>query len=282
MTPFQHAMATANVPTRSRIQRIACALMHHVNERPGPKALQSLYHRSFGQWWIHMCTRNLLRVEGLEHVRHLAPDRGVLLTANHRSFFDQYVLSSILLRNTDWVRELYFPVRSGFFYETWPGIAVNLLIGGGAMYPPIYRDPSLSRENRASLEAIERWLGRRGTIVGMHPEGTRGKGPDPYELLPAQPGVGQVALRSDATVLPAWINGLSNDVVTQIAANFRRRGEPIVVVFGPPVPLEDLKQQNLRLAIYKRAADRIADHIRALGEQERRLRAVLPAVRSAS
>ena len=33
-----------------------------------------------------------------------------------------------------------------------------------------------------------------GTVMGLHPEGTRGKGADPYTFLPAQPGVGRIAL----------------------------------------------------------------------------------------
>ena len=54
----------------------------------------------------------------------------------------------------------------------------------------------------------------------MHPEGTRGKGPDPYELLPAQPGVGKLALVGKPVVIPAFILGLGNDIVEDVRLNF--------------------------------------------------------------
>mgnify|MGYP001480307136 CR=1 FL=1 len=43
-----------------------------------------------------------------------------------------------------------------------------------------------------------------GTVVGLHPEGTRGKGPDPYTFLPAQPGVGKLALVAEIPRTAMW------------------------------------------------------------------------------
>lgn len=247
-----------------------------MNERPGPKALQVAFHRHFGRVWMGACLSNLLRVDGLEKVKALDPPRGVLLCSNHRSFFDQYVISYVLVEHVPWVRRLYFPVRSNFFYESWTGVAINFLVGGYAMYPPIFRDAARSDLNKFALEKAAEFLREKGSVVGIHPEGTRGKGPDPYELLRAQPGVGQVAIRARPTILPVWINGLSNDFLEQVASNFRRgerRGAPVIVVFGDPVDLGPLYDENPRPAVYKRAADRILEDIRRLGEREREIRA---------
>jgi 1-acyl-sn-glycerol-3-phosphate acyltransferase len=246
------------------------------NEHPRGKALQQAYYHSFSKHWVNLCTRNLLHLHGMERIQGLVPDRGVLVCANHRSFFDQYMVVLALLQHTDLVHELYFPIRSNFFYETWSGVLVNALIGGMAMYPPIFRDPAKAEHNREGLDKIAGWLTRPGVVVGMHPEGTRGKGPDPYELLPAQPGVGQVIMRSHPVVLPIFINGLSNDFVGQIASNFRtgeRRGTPIHIVFGAPVDFGDLLAGRARPAQYKRVADHVAETIRKLGQEERVLRA---------
>ena len=267
-------------PRLTRFERLAVGIGAFLNERPGPKALQSLFHRHFGMRWVGYCTGNLLHVEGLDIVRRLAPPRGVLMCANHRSFFDQYAISCLVAREAHetWARNISFPVRSGFFYESWAGVAVNLVIAGGAMYPPIFRDPARADLNKRSLERVAELLQAPGTVVGLHPEGTRGKGPDPYQLLPAQPGVGMVALRSRATILPVWVNGLGNDFLAQIASNFRtgeRRGQPIIVVIGEPVDLGPLAEGNPRPALYKRVADRILDEIRRLGERERAIRASL-------
>ena len=56
----------------------------------------------------------------------------------------------------------------------------------------------------------------------MHPEGTRGKGPDPYEFLPAQPGVGKLALVAQPIVIPAFILGLGNNIVEDIRSTSRK------------------------------------------------------------
>jgi 1-acyl-sn-glycerol-3-phosphate acyltransferase len=165
-------------------------------------------------------------------------------------------------------------VRSNYFYEEWSGLLVNGLIGGFVMYPPIYRDAARSTENKLSIEKLAEVLHRPGTIVGMHPEGTRGKGPDPYQLLPAQPGVGQIIMRARPIVLPAFIHGLGNDVTREVRDNYRSPpANPIHVVFGDPVELGALLEGSPRPAQYKRVADRVLAAIAALGEEERRLRA---------
>lgn len=246
-----------------------------MNEHARGKAIQQVYFHEVGMRWVNFCTKNLLHVHGVERIQGLAPDRGLLLCANHRSFFDQYMIVLALLQHTELVRELYFPVRSNFFYETWSGVFVNALIGGMAMYPPIFRDPGKAEHNREALDKLAGWLARPGVVVGMHPEGTRGKGPDPYELLPAQPGVGQVILRSKPIVVPIFINGLLNDFLTQITSNFRtgeKRGTPIHIVFGRPIDFGDLLEGRARPALYKRVADYVAGEIRKLGQEERALR----------
>lgn len=261
----------------SPFERIALGLGRFMNESERVKALQYAYLANFGVAWVSRCTSNLLHVDGLERVRRLDPPGGVLMVANHRSFFDSYIISLVLLSHRiPWARHLYFPVRSNFFYESATGVAINLLIGGGTMYPPIFRDRSKAALNKLALEGLIAKLRHKGTVVGMHPEGTRGKGPDPYELLPAQPGIGEVILKARPTILPVFVNGLSNSFVGQIVSNFRsgdKRGQPIWVVFGDPVDLGDLARGNLRPALYKRVADHVLDEVRRLGARERELRA---------
>lgn len=263
-------------PVLSIRERIAMKVGVFVNERPFPKSAQAAFHRAVGRVWIRECIKNLLHVEGLEALRSLAPEKGVLLAANHRSFFDQYVISTLLLdRKIPWVRRIYFPVRANFFYDSFSGILVNLLIGGGAMYPPIYRDRSHASVNRDSLKVLARVLQTAGNVVGVHPEGTRGKGPDPYTLLPAQPGIGQIAVQSGTTIVPCWINGLSNDIVGQIRSNFRKpekRGAPVILVFGPPVDISPFLGRKPGPAQYKRVSDHILSEIAKLGAREREWR----------
>jgi 1-acyl-sn-glycerol-3-phosphate acyltransferase len=262
----EHYLQAAGLsPTERRI----AGLCEYINERGRPKRMQSQFLREVGRRWVTFCTSNLVNVRGMEHAQHLNPTGGVLLCSNHRSFFDMYVITAMLFHHrVPWLRDLYCPVRSEFFYERWTGLAVNLLMGGGCMYPPIFRDRARAEVNKMSVARITELLHQPGVVIGMHPEGTRGKGPDPYELLRAQPGVGQMALQGDAPVMPVWINGLTNDFPKQIMSNFRTgdgRGQDIDVVFGPPVDLSDLRKEKPRVVLYKKAADRILEHILELG-----------------
>jgi len=254
------------------VERTALALCTYVNRNAGAKALQTAFHRQVGNRWIQGAIGRRLRFIGLEGAIALEPDRGVLLCANHRSFFDQYVLMSILYDRASWPKRCFFPVRSNFFYEAWSGIAVNGIIGGFVMWPPIFRDVSRSEENKHAIDEICELIQEPGTVVGMHPEGTRGKGPDPYELLPAQPGVGQVVMRARPIVLPAFINGLGNNILSELTSRWNSKAGPINCVFGAPVDFGDLLEGKPRPAQYKRVADRIAAEIKKLGEIERKAR----------
>ncbi len=261
-----------------RFEEKTLRLLKYVNENPRARALQEKFHHAVGTRWVSLCIDNLLHVEGLQSVAALDPPGGVILCANHRSFFDGYIISCTLFKNTPWCQRVRFPVRANFFYESLTGVAINMIVGGGSMYPPIFRDPKKAAFNKSAMDWLTDSLQERGTLVGMHPEGTRGKGPDPYELLPAQPGVGQVIARSGAMVLPVFINGLTNSFIEQVSGNYRggaHRGEPVVVVFGDPVDLSSFAGQNPRPALYKRIADHVLNDIRKLGERERVVRAEL-------
>lgn len=268
-------------PTRlSTVERVALAVCRFANETPVGKRAQALHHRYLGNPFVRAAVRPRVQLHGLEHVTGLTPDRGVLLCSNHRSFFDQYVLMSVLYDVAEWPRRVYFPVRANFFYEQWLGLVINGLIGGFVMYPPIFRDATRADENKISLDRLTELLGNPGVIVGMHPEGTRGKGPDPYQLLPAQPGVGQIIMRGRPIVLPAFINGMSNSVAHEFRTTYSPRRQtrqtaPIHIVFGPPVELGGLLAGKPRPAQYKRVADKVLAEIAALGARERELRSRL-------
>jgi 1-acyl-sn-glycerol-3-phosphate acyltransferase len=260
----------------SRFEKLAIELGRLTNETSTGKKVQDAFLRRISYVWIRACLSHRMFADGLEKVLAMNPDRGVLFATNHRSFFDQYaVLLALWMGQTPWMKRLYFPVRSNFFYERPLGLLVNYLVGAGAMYPPIFRQAERTRLNKEALERIMSFLQEPGSLVGVHPEGTRGKGPDPYEMLPAQPGIGQIALQSKPIVLPVFINGLSNDIVKDVRANYEpdiRRIRPCICVFGEPVEYDDLKAQKPRPALYKRTADRFRDAIIALMPREREIR----------
>jgi 1-acyl-sn-glycerol-3-phosphate acyltransferase len=274
--------APEDVPL-NRIERFALRFAELANEDPRGKWLQTQFLRGVSYVWVRAGIAHRILVEGLDDIIALRPETGVMLVSNHRSFFDQYaMLLACYMGPVPWSKRLFFPVRSNFFYDQPLGIVVNAAVAGGAMYPPIYRQSDRRALNDDALARMAGLVRQRGNVLGMHPEGTRGKGPDPYKFLPAQPGVGKLALIAQPVVVPAFILGLGNNIVDDIRVNFTRharRERAIVTVFGPPVDYRDLCAEKPRPTLYKKCADRFMTEVGKLGARERELRADLAAGR---
>jgi len=242
---------------------------------PGPldRAVR-LAQRYIGSNWIEHCTRNIRHVHGLDRLPTWDPNKSYLVVANHRSFFDLYVVTGYLV-NRDMPHRLVFPVRSQFFYDKRIGLFVNGVMSFFAMYPPVFRERHRAALNLASLDETVRLLKRPGTFVGLHPEGTRNQTDDPYTLLPAQTGVGRIIQAAKVSVLPVFVNGLGNDLPKQVAGNFTRKGTPIVVVFGKPIDFGDMLNQPSSPRAHRRISEYTLEQIRLLGEEERAIRARL-------
>lgn len=260
----------------SRIERLALRFAEATNIDPRGKWLQTQFLRGISYPWVRACLANRMFVDGLAPLMTLQPERGVMLVSNHRSFFDQYaMLLACYTGPVHWSKRLFFPVRSNFFYDHPLGIVVNAAIAGGAMYPPVYRQAERRVLNDEALDKMVEILQQPGNVLGMHPEGTRGKGPDPYKFLPAQPGVGKLALVAKPTVIPVFIHGLGNNIVEDVAQNFgknAKRDNAVVAVFGPPVDFADLAAEKPRPTLYKKCGDRFMAEVAKLAVKEKEIR----------
>ncbi len=260
----------------TRIERLALRIAEFSNEDPRGKWMQSQFLRGISYTWVRASIANRMFVEGVEDLMKLEPPAGVMLVSNHRSFFDQYaMLLGVFMGPVPWSKHLFFPVRSNFFYDQPLGILVNAAVAGGAMYPPIFRQTERRARNDEALGKMVELLAAKGNILGMHPEGTRGKGPDPYQFLPAQPGVGKVALLGKPTVIPTFTHGLGNNILQDIAWNFTKdakRDHAVVTVFGPPVDYADLLAEKPRPTLYKKCADRFMAEVKKLTVREKEIR----------
>jgi 1-acyl-sn-glycerol-3-phosphate acyltransferase len=263
----------------SRIERFAVRFAELANENPRGKWLQTQFLRGVSYVWVRAGIARRMLVEGIDDLLRLRPTTGVMLVSNHRSFFDQYaMLLACYMGPAPWAKRLFFPVRSNFFYDQPLGIVVNAVVAAGAMYPPIFRQSERRALNDDALDRMVELVRRPGNVVGMHPEGTRGKGPDPYTFLPAQPGVGKLALTAQPVVIPAFIHGLGNSVLDDIRANFgkdARGARAIIVVFGAPIDYSDLCAEKPRPALYKKCADRLMLEVGKLATREKALRVEL-------
>jgi 1-acyl-sn-glycerol-3-phosphate acyltransferase len=228
----------------------------------------------FGAGWIHLSTYNLMQVYGLENIEAVSRDRPILLVANHRSFFDMYVVSTTLFRHTSWRKQLFFPVRGRFFYDSLLGMFVNLVMGWWSMYPPFFASgekPLLEKRafDKYSFRLLTELCRKgAGNVIGFHPEGTRNRGADPYSFLPAQPGVGKLIKDAAPQVIPVFVAGLGNDLSKQVLGNWRG-GEKIRIHFGSQLDLSEFLGKRDHVRTYKEISDFVMRKIAELGEQDR-------------
>jgi 1-acyl-sn-glycerol-3-phosphate acyltransferase len=259
------------VPPLSRFERAQIALVR-ASLRPGPvDAAIRLLQRSVGQWWIRAVVGRLLEVHGVDRLPPWDPGGSVVLVSNHRSFFDLYVTTAVLV-SRGLPHRILFPVRSAFFYDHPLGPFVNGAMSFFAMYPPIFRERKRASLNLASLDEAAALLRRGGFFVGLHPEGTRKTDDDPYTFLPAQSGVGRVIHKARVPVIPVFVNGLGNDLPRQVAGGLTGSGRPIHMVFGAPIDLRALMQAPGGPRAYRRIAERCIEAIGELGREERAYR----------
>lgn len=232
--------------------------------------------RIIGAGWVDYCTRNLRVVRGLERLPPTSSNESLIVVSNHRSFFDMFVVNTILFR-AGFSQRMLFPVRSNFFYDHPLGFLVNGIMSFWSMYPPVFRDRKRAALNHVAFGELAQALRQEGRSAGIHPEGRRKIDDDPYTFLPAQSGVGRLIHSAHVKVLPVFINGLGNDLKKQVAGNFNGRGRKVVVVFGAPIDFGELLEAPPTAKTYRAIADRTLEAIGALGAEEREIRAGLEA-----
>ncbi len=182
-----------------------------------------------------------LDILGLEHVPAAGP---VVIAANHHNYLDGVVLGVAI------PRPIAFLVMPRVYRAT-------------RLHPPFHRRVGSIALNveRSDPGAIKRALRALsdGRIVGIFPEGPFSRD---GRLVPGQPGVGLIALRSGAPVIPAAIHG------TYEALAGRRfylpRRHPLSVRLGPPLSFGLPRRHSLDRAERDDAARRIMDAIAGL------------------
>lgn len=198
------------------------------------KALSRVVCRVFGRW----------AVIG----RHNIPRRGgVLICANHVSYIDPPALGAAA------TRQVHFMAKIELFQTP----VLGPLIARVGSFPVKQRTADRAALRKA-LELLE-----AGRVVAVFPEGTRN--PDPSRLMPAELGVGMIALKSRVPVIPAAL--VNTQKLLPPHAKFFRFCR-VKVVFGEPVPLEDLYEDGGREAI-EEAGRRVMSAIGSLLEAHR-------------
>ena len=224
-----------------------------------------------GITWLAVKRR--IQPSGLEHVRSLDWERGVCLVANHRTFYDFFTICCQLEQEPCFPTErIMFPVRANFFYDHPAGSLVNMLMSGMAMFPPIVRDRKRRKWNDYALARCVSELEQNSAVVGIHPEGRRSNGEDPYEVGKGHVGVAVVALEAQsAQVVPVFLTGITDDLLSEIRKNWLEpENYPVTLAFGAPVDLSDLQAATNDLGVSRKATNRCMEAITVLAEDCRR------------
>lgn len=252
-------------------EKLGFKLTHRMNQGAW-KILMTFFQRHIGSLWIKISTYNLMQVRGLENFEKTDAKRPIILVANHRSFFDMYVVSTTLFWETDRKFFLYFPVRAKFFYSSPIGWFVNFVMGWFSMYPPFFREEGEAEKrefDKFSMRKLIRICSEeKPNIIGFHPEGKRNLGDDSHELLRAQPGVGAVIRKAKPQVVPIFITGLGNHLPKQILGNWTG-GEKVRIWFGDPIDLSEFYEKTDRLRTHKEIADFLMEKIGDLAEKDK-------------
>jgi len=247
-------------------EKFAYVVGAQLNETMWGKRISTFWGHRVAQPGLALTINSRLRLFGVEHL----PKRSMILAPNHRTWFDLFAVMIATWEHYPEPPFLFCPVRSGFHYESPLGVALNLLVSGNAMYPPVFRDDRGPVLNRNVVDACVRllaWTPR--AVVAMHPEGTRNTGDDPYALLAPKSGVGRIALASRAPVVPAFVNGLPRSFGRLLRERVSRDVEPVRVFLGPPVGLDDLYDRVDDRDAHREAAERTMAAIAALGARDR-------------
>lgn len=265
------APTAEEISVLSPIEKLGFRLTHRMNLGAW-KRFWTFCQRHLGSLWIQISTYNLMQVYGLENFQKTDSQRPILLVSNHRSFFDMYVVSTTLFRRTSRRFQLFFPVRAKFFYDTLAGWLVNLVMGWFSMYPPFFREAGEMKKREFDKFSLRRLVQicseAKPNIIGFHPEGKRNLNDNPYEFLPAQPGIGKVILNARPQVVPVFIAGLGNDLAKQVLGNWRG-GEKVRIWFGEPLELSEFYEKRDSLRTHKEIADFLMQKIGELAENDR-------------
>jgi 1-acyl-sn-glycerol-3-phosphate acyltransferase len=141
---------------------------------------------------------------------HVPREGGVIVAANHNSYFDIPLLGCVLSRRADNI------AKSELFQN--PILAALFRMLGGF---PVRRG---TIDRQAIGEAVRRL--KAGHLLAMYPEGTRSKD---GRLQPPKPGIGMMVVLSGVKVVPAYIRG------TAPVRLFRR----VTVIFGRPLDFKE-------------------------------------------
>ncbi|HEV2347610.1 MAG TPA: lysophospholipid acyltransferase family protein [Actinocrinis sp.] len=204
--------------------------------------------------------------------RNVPREGGVVVVANHYSFFDPISIGHFLVRSGRTPR---FLAKAGVFKNPRLG---KLFRAAGQI--PVYRESrDAALAFRDAVAAVE-----RGEVIIVYPEGTMTKDPDLWPMT-GKTGAARIALRTGAPVLPIAQWG-AQDVLAPYSKKptiFPRK--TLKVTAGEPIDLRAKYGREMNSETLRVATEHIMDVITGMlaeirGEQPPAVRFDLDAVSS--
>ncbi|MFG0253140.1 MAG: lysophospholipid acyltransferase family protein [Phycisphaerales bacterium JB038] len=167
--------------------------------------------------YVRLCHR--LRVEGLDNLRSVDADQGLIVVANHTAGLDPVLIQVTLDFEIRWMmaRDMAEPGLAWF----WRWLRVILV-------------DRTTRDPRSLLAALRHV--KKGGALGLFPEGFIER--PPGELRPFRPGIGLLVTRCKCPVLPVVIEG-TPQVDPAWASLFRLSRSRLRIL--PLIPAEALR-----------------------------------------
>ncbi|MHB0911993.1 MAG: lysophospholipid acyltransferase family protein [Armatimonadota bacterium] len=190
-----------------------------------------IYQISRRLLWLILRLTGRIEAYGRENI----PEGGVILAPNHQSHLDPPATGACIARQVHYMAkvELFQPPIFG----RWMHLA-------GCF--PVTRGTADRGAIRRALELLA-----EGRIVCIFPEGTRSDGP----LREAELGIGMIALKSGAPVVPVAISGTREMLPKGGKPRFGR----VTVTYGKPLTFENLSGRAGMEEVGKRVMAEIAD-----------------------
>lgn len=203
---------------------------------------------------ISFLVRNIMQVvsrRDWQATEKLNIDGGIIVCANHLSYFDPMALAHYLHDNG---RPPRFLAKSGIFKYPLIGNAIK-----AAGQIPVFRGTAAARDSLVAAEAAL----HAGNAVVIYPEGTLTYDPNLWPMTGAT-GAARVALATKYPVIPVGQWGPQH-VISPAGgkANFHAR-HIMHIKAGDPVDLSDLFDQPIDAGTLAEATNRIMHAIAAL------------------
>lgn len=189
-------------------------------------------------WYLCRAVLRVLRRWEVEGADHLPPTGGIVVTANHVSYWDPLVIGCAIHR------KIHFMAKAELFRIP---VLKTVVVALGAF--PVRREGADREAIRRALDCLA-----EGRVLGIFPEGTRSKS---GELLKPHYGAALVALKGGVPIMPVALSGTRG-----VFGKVRVR-------IGRPVSFSEYVGKKPSKEVLEQVSNRIMGEIAALLRSER-------------